>query len=263
MRLREVRWPGSSFNCQGQNLNSGLLTSSLLSIHCLPAASWAPFLGHSSKTSQLPAIWGGKVFSGNRLTHWGWLFSLVHLTRSSPSISVSFCVVTDQRHSGPIWIHFVTLGESFSSLGFSFHCKISILEFSGTQICWCFSHPESILKGNNPIKAYFTYHKIYPFQVYNSMIFSKFTHLCNHHHKSVLEHFYHSNKILCVCACSVVSDSLWPTRLLCPWNFPGKGTGVSCHFLLQGIFPTQGSNPVSCSSCFGRRVLYHWATCPS
>ena len=29
----------------------------------------------------------------------------------------------------------------------------------------------------------------------------------------------------------------------CPWNFPGKNTGVVCHFLLQGIFPTQGSNP--------------------
>ena len=30
---------------------------------------------------------------------------------------------------------------------------------------------------------------------------------------------------------------------LCPWNFPGKNTGVSCQFLLQGILPTQGSNP--------------------
>ena len=29
------------------------------------------------------------------------------------------------------------------------------------------------------------------------------------------------------------------TRLLCPWNFPGKNTGVGCHFLLQGIFPIQ------------------------
>ena len=28
-----------------------------------------------------------------------------------------------------------------------------------------------------------------------------------------------------------------------PWDFPGKNTGVGCHFLLQGIFPTQGSNP--------------------
>ena len=34
-----------------------------------------------------------------------------------------------------------------------------------------------------------------------------------------------------------------PARLVCPWNFPGKNTGVGCHFLLQGIFPTQGSNP--------------------
>ena len=31
-------------------------------------------------------------------------------------------------------------------------------------------------------------------------------------------------------------------RLLCPWDFPGKNTGVGCHFLLPGIFLTQGSN---------------------
>ena len=47
---------------------------------------------------------------------------------------------------------------------------------------------------------------------------------------------------------SVVSDSLqphglYPIRLLHPWDFPGKSTGEGCHFLLQGIFPTQGSNP--------------------
>ena len=46
----------------------------------------------------------------------------------------------------------------------------------------------------------------------------------------------------------VVSNSLWPhglgpTRLLHPWNFLGKSTRVGCHFLLQGIFLTQGSNP--------------------
>ena len=50
------------------------------------------------------------------------------------------------------------------------------------------------------------------------------------------------------CARSVVSDSAtpWtvPSRLLCPWDSPGKNTGVGCHFLFQGIFPTQGS-PVS------------------
>ena len=34
-----------------------------------------------------------------------------------------------------------------------------------------------------------------------------------------------------------------PAKPLCPWDFPGKNTGVGSHFLLQGIFPTQGSNP--------------------
>ena len=33
-----------------------------------------------------------------------------------------------------------------------------------------------------------------------------------------------------------------PLRLLCPWDSTGKNTGVGCHFLLQGIFPTEGSN---------------------
>ena len=33
------------------------------------------------------------------------------------------------------------------------------------------------------------------------------------------------------------------SRLLCPWDSPYKNTGVGCHALIQGIFPTQGSNP--------------------
>ena len=45
----------------------------------------------------------------------------------------------------------------------------------------------------------------------------------------------------------VMSDSLQPhglspARLLCPWDSPGKNTEMGCHFLLQGVFPTQGSN---------------------
>ena len=35
----------------------------------------------------------------------------------------------------------------------------------------------------------------------------------------------------------------WTIDHLCPWDSPGKNAGVGCHFLLQGIFPTQGSNP--------------------
>ena len=44
-----------------------------------------------------------------------------------------------------------------------------------------------------------------------------------------------------------------PLRLLCPWDSPGKNTGVGCHFLLQGIFPTQGSN-LGLPHC--RQILY-------
>ena len=40
----------------------------------------------------------------------------------------------------------------------------------------------------------------------------------------------------------------------CPWDSPGKTTGVGSHALLQGIFPTQGSNP-GLPHC--RRILYH------
>ena len=55
--------------------------------------------------------------------------------------------------------------------------------------------------------------------------------------------------VKCVRACSVASvvfDSLrshGPGRLLCPWDSPGKDTGVDCSALREGIFPTQGLNP--------------------
>ena len=41
---------------------------------------------------------------------------------------------------------------------------------------------------------------------------------------------------------SLQPHGLEPARLLCSWHSPGKNTGVGCHFLLQGIFPTQRSN---------------------
>ena len=67
------------------------------------------------------------------------------------------------------------------------------------------------------------------------------------------------------CVFSVVSDSFrphgpWPTRRLCPWNFPGKNTGVGCHFLLQGNFLTQRSNTcISCVSCIAGGFFTTWA----
>ena len=54
-------------------------------------------------------------------------------------------------------------------------------------------------------------------------------------------------------SCSVVSDSLQPHGLYSPWNSPGQNTGVGNLSLLQGIFPTQGSNP-GLPHC--RQILY-------
>ena len=57
----------------------------------------------------------------------------------------------------------------------------------------------------------------------------------------------------------VLSDlfaTLWtvPARILYPWDFPSKNTGVSCHFLLHGIFSTNDRTHVS---CIGKQILYH------
>ena len=64
--------------------------------------------------------------------------------------------------------------------------------------------------------------------------------------------------------------TLWPHRLYSPWHFLGQNTGMGGHAFLQGIFPTQGSNPalLHCG-----QILYHlshkgslrileWVTCP-
>ena len=52
-------------------------------------------------------------------------------------------------------------------------------------------------------------------------------------------------------SCPTLCGPIDTARLLCPWDFPGRNTGVGSHSLLQGIFPTQGSNP--CLLC-----LLHW-----
>ena len=62
-----------------------------------------------------------------------------------------------------------------------------------------------------------------------------------------------------------MSNSLWPlrlqpTRLFCPWDSPGKESGMGCHALLQGLFPTQGLNPCLLSFLHCRWILYHWTT---
>ena len=76
-----------------------------------------------------------------------------------------------------------------------------------------------------------------------------------------------SEGAVCVCVCSsvalVMSNSLQhygpqPSRLLCPWNFPGKNTSVGCHAFLQEIFSTWGSNLHLLRLLHYRPNLYCW-----
>ena len=52
-------------------------------------------------------------------------------------------------------------------------------------------------------------------------------------------------------SCPTLCNSMEPTRLLCPWDFPGKNTGADCHFLHQGNLPDSGFEP-------GLLCLLHW-----
>ena len=50
---------------------------------------------------------------------------------------------------------------------------------------------------------------------------------------------------------------LWSTRLLCPWDFPGKNTRVGCHSFSKGASWPRDQTHVS---CIGKQILYCWAT---
>ena len=73
---------------------------------------------------------------------------------------------------------------------------------------------------------------------------------------------------VCVCACMCMLSrfnhgqllaTLWTgaPHALCPWDSPGKNTGVGCRTLLQGIFLTQGLNPCLLKILYCRWILYH------
>ena len=73
---------------------------------------------------------------------------------------------------------------------------------------------------------------------------------------SLLEH-------LCVCARAQSLQScltLCDPRLLCPWDSPGKNSGVHCHALFQGIFPSQASNLHLLHLLYCWQILYQWVT---
>ena len=83
-------------------------------------------------------------------------------------------------------------------------------------------------------------------------------------HFQVLFFANKANKVHRDCCCGCLVTKLFLTLFVTPWTmacqapmsvgFPGKNTEVGCHFLLQGVFPTQGSSP---HLLLGRWILYH------
>ena len=67
-----------------------------------------------------------------------------------------------------------------------------------------------------------------------------------------VDKYWESSNSLVAKSCLTLATP-WTARLLCPWDSPGKNTEVDCHFLLQGIFPTQELNP-GLLHC--RQILY-------
>ena len=93
---------------------------------------------------------------------------------------------------------------------------------------------------------FFVWHVIYRHKCMHMNVYIHNTTKCAHTHTHT--HNFCSN-YQCVCAqllsrvqLFVVPWTVAP-RLLRPWGLPGENTGVGCHFLLQGVSPTQGSNP--------------------
>ena len=120
------------------------------------------------------------------------------------------------------------------------------------------------------LHQFLLYSKVNQLHVYIYPLFLKFSSQLGHHRALSRVPCYMQLVFIsyllytCCCCCLVVSNSLQPyglqpSKLLCPWNFPGKAMLLElvAFFLLQRIFLTQGSNM---NLLLDRRILYHCAT---
>ena len=128
----------------------------------------------------------------------------------------------------------------------------------GDPVFPCLSLPSSQLlettaylgSWSSPLQTWFTYHISMMFLfLLISVLLIRLANPDNTGHSSLLRWvlnltcrapFAFFFLVAKLCPTLLCSHGLKPTRLLCPWDFPTKKTTVGCHFLLQGVFPTQG-----------------------
>ena len=88
----------------------------------------------------------------------------------------------------------------------------------------------------------FTYYLVYSFKGYGFMSCATINTVNLRTFSSPLPPQKITPCVLCLFTQSCPAHGLEPSRLVCPWDSPGKNTGLGCHFLLQGIFLTQEWN---------------------
>ena len=153
-----------------------------------------------------------------------------HKTQNDFSVLCKFkhcipSVMSNQlgKFSNSVWFSIFSLRESFTRRASEIHLWFSF---------WCFIEKPSFFHS-------FIHENYWLFPFYsNNLAFIL--------HSFSYEYFT-LGIYMCILSSSVGFDSLsphglYPTRLLCPWNFLGKNTGMGCYFFLQGIFPTQELN---------------------
>ena len=146
----------------------------------------------------------------------------------SPGTTLSISALSNHSFEPCLWVFVLYLNwfcESIIKM-----CPKVIASSLYTISAYTSFHRNSLLSGSRG-KLYSLYHIFQPLFYSSTFV-----------HAAAFAFDGHSSLHNC-CSCLISNlgpTFLQPTRLLCPWDFPGKNTGVGCHFFLQVIFLTQG-----------------------
>ena len=179
-------------------------------------------------------------------------FEPVHCSMSGSTCSFLTCLQVSQEIGKVIWYshlfkNFLQFVVSHTVIGFSvvFEAEIDVfLKFS------CFFYDPADIGNLMSGSSSFSKSNLYIWKFLVHVLLKSGMENFEHCFASMQQsnvYIYADFMLACMPAQShhgaLQPHGLYPARLLCPWDFPGKNTGLGCHFLLQGIFSTLGSNP--------------------